>query len=147
MKHEENRPLQASDGESLAFGVPLAHFVEVLASVPAPVTVVTTAVGSRQHATTVSAFASLSASPPLVMLALDRSSDLLGLLGETDRFGVSVLSSGQEHVAHICSRKGPDKLASLRWSSRAGLPFIEGSAGWLACRILHRLSGGDHIIV
>jgi flavin reductase (DIM6/NTAB) family NADH-FMN oxidoreductase RutF len=48
-----------------------------MADVCTPVAVVTTLRGDRPHGTTVSAFASLSMSPPMVLVSLDLRSDLL----------------------------------------------------------------------
>jgi hypothetical protein len=53
-------------------------FRDLMSAVCAPVTVVTTADEDGPHGTTVSAFASLSLRPPLVTVALDRRSGLLG---------------------------------------------------------------------
>ncbi len=48
-------------------------FRDVMAGVCTPVTVVTALDGDRPHGTTVSAFASLSMAPPMVLVALDRA--------------------------------------------------------------------------
>lgn len=122
-------------------------FKETLSSVPAPVTIVTTLGRGRPHGTTVSAFSSLSADPPLVLVALDRGSDLLDLLRETGRFAVNLLSAGQEDIGLACARKGPDKFDCVPWQDEEGLPRIEGAAAWLACDIQELLPGGDHVIV
>ena len=68
------------------------QFRNAMARVAGVVTVVTTTMNDRHHATTVSAFASLSADPPMVMLALSYDSSLLAMIRETQRFGVNVLS-------------------------------------------------------
>jgi flavin reductase (DIM6/NTAB) family NADH-FMN oxidoreductase RutF len=128
-------------------GVVADAFRETLSSVPAPVTIVTTLGEGGPHGTTVSAFSSLSADPPLVLVALDRGSDLLGLVRETGRFAVNLLSAGQEQIGVACARKGPDKFERVAWHDEQGLPRIEGAAAWLACEIEELLPGGDHVIV
>ena len=115
---------------------------------PAAVTVVTARNGDGlPHGTTVSAFCSLSVNPPLVLVALDRSSDLLPLVERQRRFGMNVLAGGQEEVGTACARKGPDKLAGTSWRYDSGLPRIDDSAAWLACDVQDILGGGDHVIV
>jgi flavin reductase (DIM6/NTAB) family NADH-FMN oxidoreductase RutF/dTDP-glucose pyrophosphorylase len=128
-------------------GVRLDAFKETLSSVPAPVTIVTTVRDGNPHGTTVSAFSSLSAEPPLVLVALDRSSDLLALLKETGRFAINLLSSGQEELGLACAKKGPEKFQTVPWHEDLGLPRIDGAAAWLACDVQELLPGGDHIIV
>jgi flavin reductase (DIM6/NTAB) family NADH-FMN oxidoreductase RutF len=128
-------------------GVALDDFRETLSRVPSPVTIVTTLAGGRAHATTVSAFTSLSADPPLVLVALDRNSDLLDLLHRTHRFAVNLLACDQADIGLDCAKKGADKLASVHWHSEDGLPWIEDAAAWLACEVEEILPGGDHEIV
>ena len=58
------------------------RFRAVMAGVATPVSVVTALSGDGvAHGTTVSAFASLSMSPPMVLVSLDRGSDLSGAPG------------------------------------------------------------------
>jgi flavin reductase (DIM6/NTAB) family NADH-FMN oxidoreductase RutF len=125
----------------------LDEFRETMSRVPSPVTVVTTLGESGPHGTTVSAFCSLSAEPPLVLVALDRSSDLLALLTETRRFGVNLLAATQEELARACAEKGPEKFKDVPWYFDANLPRIEGAAAWLSCEVAEFLEGGDHVIV
>jgi flavin reductase (DIM6/NTAB) family NADH-FMN oxidoreductase RutF len=139
---EWKRPAEEAGG-----GVVLDQFRETLSTVPGPVTVITTLEGVRPHGTTVSAFCSLSADPPLVLVSLDRSSDLLGLLRETGRFAVNLLAAGQEEIGLACAGKGPDKFDAVPWRHECGVPKIEGAAAWLACDIRELLPGGDHVIV
>ena len=130
-----------------AGAVVLDAFRETLSRVPGPVTVITTLADGRPHGTTVSAFCSLSADPPLVLASLDRSSDLLELLRETGRFAVNLLAAGQEDIGLACARKGPEKFDSVPWRNECGVPKIEGAAAWLSCDIRELLPGGDHVIV
>jgi flavin reductase (DIM6/NTAB) family NADH-FMN oxidoreductase RutF len=131
----------------VAQGVALDDFRETLSRVPSPVTIVTTLAAGRAHATTVSAFTSLSADPPLVLVALDRKSDLLGLLHTEARFAVNLLAKDQADIGLDCAKKGEDKLAAVRWHHEEGLPRIEDAAAWLACEVEQILPGGDHEIV
>jgi flavin reductase (DIM6/NTAB) family NADH-FMN oxidoreductase RutF len=112
-----------------------------------PVSVVTTMHRGKGHATTVSAFCSLSIDPPLVLVALDRGSDLLQLIRRSRVFGVNILADQQHAIALHLARKDPDKLAKVEWVEDAGLPRLVGSAGWLACRAHRIIAGGDHMIV
>jgi len=132
---------------SLAPSVTIDEFRETLSRVPSPVTIVTTLSDGRAHGTTVSAFTSLSADPPLVLVALDRNSDLLELLHRTERFAVNLLACDQADIGVDCARKGEDKLASVSWYPEDGLPRIQDAAAWLSCDVDQILPGGDHEIV
>ena len=127
---------------------PLAEdFRAVMAGVATPVSVVTTLTGGRPHGTTVSAFASLSMSPPMVLVSLDRGSQLLARLTGGSVFGVNVLGSDQAGLALAFARKGGDTFTGVEWVDDAGAPRLAGSPGWLACTVTRLVEGGDHVIV
>jgi flavin reductase (DIM6/NTAB) family NADH-FMN oxidoreductase RutF len=127
-------------------GVDPVVFREALAAVAAPVAVVTSFHGERPHGTTVSAFCSLSLEPPLVLVSLDRDSDLLRMVRQSRRYGINVLSHDQEEVATRFARKGADKFADVPWILDTDLPRLEGTASWIACRLHDLADGGDHVI-
>jgi flavin reductase (DIM6/NTAB) family NADH-FMN oxidoreductase RutF len=119
-------------------------FREVMASVPAPVTVVTTFADGRPHGSTVSSFASLSLDPPMVLIALDLGSGLLRLLRRAGRFAVNVLASDQRELALAFARKGDDRFGEVSWTMTGGLPRLAGVTAWLACEVDGIVTGGDH---
>ncbi len=124
-----------------------ADFRAVMAGVATPVSVVTTLTDGHPHGTTVSAFASLSMSPPMVLVSLDRGSELLARLDHGSVFGVNVLASDQAALALAFARKGSDKFTGVDWVADAGAPRLTGSPGWLACTVSRLVEGGDHVIV
>lgn len=133
--------------QELSSGVSPELFRSAMGSVCTPVSVVTALDGARPHSTTVSAFCSLSLTPPMVMLALDRGSDLLPLLRHGARFGVNILSDGQEAIASQCARKGRDKFDDIAWVERDGVPHLVDSACWFACDVEQLVPGGDHTVI
>jgi flavin reductase (DIM6/NTAB) family NADH-FMN oxidoreductase RutF len=128
-------------------GVTSDLFKAVMGSVCTPVTVVTAFDGERPHGTTVSAFSSLSLTPPMVLVALDEKSDLLAMLHSSSRFGINILSHAQDGLAGQFATKGGDKFAGVDWAPRAGAPHILNSACWFSCEVASLVSGGDHTIV
>ena len=123
-------------------------FREVMSAVCTPVSVVTAMADGLPHGTTVSAFASLSMDPPMVLVSLDRSSELLEMVRECGRFGVNVLSSSQSTLALAFARKGGvGKFAGVPWDVEAGVPRLPGAGGFLACDVSDVVEGGDHVIV
>jgi flavin reductase (DIM6/NTAB) family NADH-FMN oxidoreductase RutF len=128
-------------------GVDAATFRAVMASVAAPVAVVTVMAGDRPHGSTVSAFTSLSLHPPMVLVALDRSADLLRYIRDSGEFGVNVLAADQAPLARAFARKGEHKFAGVAWVREAGVPRLPASAGWLACAVESLVPGGDHEVV
>jgi len=123
-------------------------FRNVMSEVCTPVAVVTTiGADGLPHGTTVSAFMSLSLSPPMVVIALDRGSDLLAKVRETRRFGINVLGVSQDRLAVQFAGKGTDKFVGVEWSATEGLPRLADAIGWLDCTAHEFLDGGDHVLI
>ncbi|ALL79859.1 flavin reductase (plasmid) [Pseudonocardia sp. EC080610-09] len=116
-----------------------------MGAVCAPVTVATVLTeAGRPHGTTVSSLASLSLDPPLVSIALDHGSALLGHLHAGAVLGVNVLADGQEGLALHFARRGADKFAGIDWSADDGAPRLPGTTAWLAGTVRQRVPAGDH---
>jgi flavin reductase (DIM6/NTAB) family NADH-FMN oxidoreductase RutF len=127
--------------------VSLQSFRDAFAAVPMPVAVVTALADDRPHGTTVSSFCSLSAQPPLVMVALDHGSSTLRAVRETAQMGINVLAAGQEGLARVCATKALGKLDGADWSPAGGLPRLDGAAVWLGCALQECHTAGDHVIL
>jgi len=138
-----DRPESADAAPGIA-----AAFRETMAAVCTPVAVVTGLDGDRPHGTTVSAFASLSMNPPMVLVALDRASELLALIRRTRRFGLNLLGGTQAGLARrFATKGGAAKFAGVPWERHAEVPRIPGCAGFLGCTVAGLAHGGDHLIV
>ncbi|WP_307364864.1 flavin reductase family protein [Brevundimonas sp. SORGH_AS_0993] len=137
----------------LSSGVETADFRAALASFPAGVTIITTNVEGRLSGTTVSAFSSLSLTPPLVLACLARTSRTLTAVIESGHFCVNILGAGQEDLAYGFARSGTAAEAASRFEGvafdlgLAGVPVLRHCAATLQCRLHERVAGGDHDIL
>ncbi len=82
----------------------------------------------------------------MVLVSLDRGSDLLAMVSESGRFGVNVLSHDQDELARRFARKGSDKFDGVDWDLHLDVPRLPGVATWLACRLDRLQEGGDHLV-
>ena len=121
-------------------------FRDLMAAVCAQVTIVT-ATEDGPFGTTVSAFASLSLRPPMITVALDRGSRLLGPVLRTRRFGVNVLGQGQEEIARLFAQRSAERFTAVDWHYDHGLPRLPGAPAWLACELSQAVEGGDHMLL
>lgn len=124
-----------------------AQFRDVMSRVCTPVSVITSLDGTRPHGTTVSAFASLSMDPPMVLVSLDRGSDLLAIVRDSGRFGMNILAHNQSELAMTFARKGSDKFSGVDWQVSSDVPRLPDVSGFLACSVSTLVEGGDHIVV
>lgn len=120
---------------------------DAMAAVCTPVAVVTTMAGTRPYGTTVSAFASLSMEPPMVLVSLDQRSGLLAEIRRTRGFGLNVLSSDQAQLAQIFARSGADGFATTSWVAHAGVPRLPGATSFVVCQVPQLIRAGDHVLV
>lgn len=122
-------------------------FPDAMAAVASPVAVVTAMDGRRPHGTTVSAFASLSLTPPMVLVSLDNRSQLLTIIRRTGRLGLNILSTHQAGLAAAFARSGPDKFDGITWSHSEELPRLPDSAAWIAADVDTYVGAGDHTVL
>ncbi|MFH9821152.1 flavin reductase family protein [Streptomyces sp. NPDC017230] len=122
-------------------------FRDVMAAVATPVAVVTAMDGTRPHGTTVSAFASLSLTPPMVLVSLDRRSHLLAVIRRSGRFGLNILGAHQADLASVFARSGPDKFDRIDWSPSGGLPRLPDAAAWIGAEVADYVDAGDHTVL
>lgn len=147
---DKRRPIQpeiadgrAADDATLS----TERFREALARWAATVTLVAARdARDRVHATTVSSFAPLSAEPPLVVVCLGPSAQVLPFANEGDAVGVSLLPEGESRWATIYA----DSFAvrAPEWSAGAA-PLLPGAVAGLRCTVrdVHPAEGGSRVLV
>ncbi|MFI5028136.1 MAG: flavin reductase family protein [Solirubrobacterales bacterium] len=116
---------------------------------PTGVTIVTASGADGPAGATANAVSSLSIEPMLMLACLDRGSRTLLAVQAANRFGVSVLHSGQEETARGFATKAPvaEKWQGIGWSERGGVPAIDDALVFVACELRDVIAGGDHVIV
>ncbi|WP_067621796.1 flavin reductase family protein [Alicyclobacillus acidiphilus] len=125
-----------------------AHFRRALGRFASGVTVVTMAFGEEVSGITVSAFASLSLNPPLVLVCIDKSSSTLGLIRRGKSFAVNILASDQRDLSNHFASKQPDKMAGIPHRvGQLGNPILHGTQANLECVLREEFDGGDHFIL
>ncbi len=126
-----------------------ADFRQALRHFPAGVTIVTIRSGGEIHGLTVSAFASVSADPPLVMTIIDHHHKAYPLLEEDGAvFAVNILRRDQEHLSErFAWRKEGDRFIEGSWGTAVtGAPILLDALAWLDCQIYARYPAGSHSI-
>ncbi len=124
-----------------------SEFKNLMASVPAPVTVVTSVDRGAPVGATVSSFASLSLEPKLVSIGLIEGSRILATLRTNRRFAINLLSHSQADLALQFASREPDRFAQVNWVWHNGLPRLNGIASYLECCIESDIQAGDHAMI
>ena len=128
------------------------RFRTAIGRLPAGVGVVSLRVRGLDLAGTVSAIASVSLEPPLVLFCVHSDARVREGLDETDAWVLSVLADDQAPVADWLASPGRpafDQLARVPHSrdESSGAAVVDGSAAWFSCRTTAIHPAGDHDVV
>ena len=114
------------------------------------ITVVTTRQGATLRGTTVNAFMSLSLDPPLVVVALDKRSRTQAIIAEGSIFAVNLLAADQQALSDRFAGRGeaPSKdFGDIPHTfGTTGVPLLDGTLGYVECRLWQTYDGGDHVM-
>ncbi len=114
------------------------------------VAVVTTLNGGVRHGMTVNSFTSISLTPPLVLVSLERKTRTHGMLEKSGIFGVTILSEHQQSVSDcFAGRCGDheDRFANLTIHTlQTGAPLIDGGLYFLDCRVVATYAASTHTL-
>ena len=116
---------------------------------PAGVTIVTVRAGERRHGLTISAFASVSPDPPLIMVIVDHEHLGYQLMEEEGAvFAVNILGEDQVELSNrFAWVKDEDRFTIGNWGAAVtGAPILEDALAWLDCTIRHRFPAGSHTV-
>ncbi len=124
-------------------------FREALRQFPSGVTIVTIHHASEVHGLTVSAFASVSPEPPLVLVAIDHRHTAYALLerpGAT--FAINILGQDQMELSNrFAWVKNEDRFLQGAWATAVtGAPILTDALAWLDCTIFASYPAGTHTV-
>jgi flavin reductase (DIM6/NTAB) family NADH-FMN oxidoreductase RutF len=131
--------------------VPRKDFINAMRSVASPVTVVTTDGPYGRYGATVSAFSSVSADPPTVLVCLNAESRIASAVKENGQFCVNVLSNKAKEIANrfagLHDRWIDDRFSGIDCFGSHGMsPIIDGGPSFL-CAVTLIVKSGTHLIV
>jgi len=127
---------------------PVAEFAEAMSALASGVVLVTCWLDGRPWGLTVTAFASVSADPPTVLVSLGSETPSVRAITASGRFGVSILAAEQLPVARFASVPGVAKfLESFTDSGRSTSPAVAGALAHLDCELSEAIRVPDHTVL
>jgi flavin reductase (DIM6/NTAB) family NADH-FMN oxidoreductase RutF len=124
-------------------------FAEAMSALASGVVVVTCLVGGQPWGMTVTAFASVSADPPTVLVSLGSETMSARAIAGTRRFGVSILAADQVAVASFGSQTGAAKLIepfTEGGDEPGACPALAGALAHLDCEVSDAVRAADHTV-
>ncbi|HZT12147.1 MAG TPA: flavin reductase family protein [Candidatus Baltobacteraceae bacterium] len=125
-----------------------AQFKSVMRHFPTGVTVVTSLRDGEPRGVTVSAFASVSAEPPMVLICINREARSYLYISASRVFCVNFLAGDQRDLAERFSgRLRERQFEGVAYSSAAtGAPVIDGTVAYADCEVIEEHHAGSHSI-
>jgi len=127
--------------------VEAAEFRLAMRNLAGGVAIVATGAGTARRGLTVSSVTSLCMDPPCLLVGVNSSSETHAAILASGRFGVSLLSRGQEDLAlrFAGGAKGVDRFATAPWQQGVlDVPLLEPALGVLECVLHHHQLVGTH---
>jgi flavin reductase (DIM6/NTAB) family NADH-FMN oxidoreductase RutF len=116
----------------------------------AGVTVVTSRLGDVQHGMTVSSFTSISLTPPMILVSLERGSRTHALVSASHIFGVTILSSHQKQLSEqFAGRTGleEERFTGVdTFTLLSPAPLLAGGLAFLDCRVVNTVEAGTSTV-
>jgi len=113
------------------------------------VTVVTSWVDGAPFGSTVSAFASVSLEPPLLLVCLDLKNPMCAAIPACGVFGVNILGQdGTELARRFAFTPEPERFVGLDYGAvDAGAPQIAAAPVFIDCALHEAVTAGDHLVL
>ena len=123
-------------------------FRAALSRFPSGVTVVTSRASSgKLLGITVSAFCSVSLTPPLVLVCIEKEVASHAAVHDSDAFVVNILRSDHDHISDHFALPSPVGFEEFGTTQGIeGIAVLEEALVSLECRLRNAHDGGDHTI-
>ena len=128
---------------------PAADFADAMSMLASGVVIVTCQLGDRPWGITVTAFTSVSADPPTILVSLGTESGGARAITATRGFGVSILDERQLDAARHGSAPGETKFIEPYTGPddvRSASPIVAGALAHLDCELSEELQVADHTV-
>jgi flavin reductase (DIM6/NTAB) family NADH-FMN oxidoreductase RutF len=133
--------------------VEITNFRLAMREFASGVAIVTCANGKERAGCTATALASLSLSPPSLVVCLERASSTLGALTQAGAFAVNILAARHQALASRFAGgksgiKGDARFEEGDWTSlKTGAPALVDALATLDCRVEEIVERHTHAIV
>jgi len=88
--------------------------------------------------------------PPLIAVAIGPERYTHDMIAQSGYFTINILKKGQEKIgAHFGLQSGrdTDKMKGIKYrEAKSGAPILEDAPAWIECKVIERVSAGDHTI-
>lgn len=127
-----------------------ATFRNGMSRLGSAVSVVTTGSGAKRYGFTASAVCSVSASPPTLLVCINRGSSCFPAFDHASHFCVNTLMPGQEDIAELFGGRTPteDRFAFGDWKEGVtGIPVLADASVSFECELTSSVDEATHRVM
>ena len=97
---------------------------------------------------TVSALASVSLDPTLILICIDHDASIYNALSKATHFIANILSEGQEPLARRFAERGANRFDGIGYDrGQNGAAVLLETLGYIECKVIARHESGDHDVI
>jgi flavin reductase (DIM6/NTAB) family NADH-FMN oxidoreductase RutF len=146
----QNSTLPTFENQVLSVSIGPKFFRQVMRKFATGVTALTVRDGESLHGMTANAFASVSLSPTLVLVCIEKGNTTHAFVSRAGNFAMNILSVEQELLAKRLAKQlvaPADPFADIAHHSAAtGAPIFDDCIAYVDCRVVAAHDAGDHTI-
>ena len=125
-------------------------FTDAMSRAVSGVSIVTTNGSQGRFGLTVSSMTSVSASPPMLLVCVNRQSVAHDAIRDNERFAINVLTADQRDIANQFAGRSDSRDRYLfdqrEWDNSKSLPRLVDAAAYFECSLVSAMTFGSHSI-
>lgn len=123
-------------------------FLTAMRSITSTVNVISAKLRDERHAMTATSVASLSLSPPAMIVCVNKQASIHDILKEGKKFVINVLSVQQKNLSEACSNsdEGESRFNDNGWVTEEDLVFNSNSTSNIVCKCTKIINHSTHSV-
>jgi 4-nitrophenol 2-monooxygenase / 4-nitrocatechol 4-monooxygenase, reductase component len=123
------------------------EFRDLIGRFPSGVTIVTTALDGVPYGTTASAITSVSLTPPMLLICMNKQSLTGQAITSSRHFAVNILAEDQGYLADHFARKGSSFTGLDIATGGRGAPLLADALATFECQVTDEMLAGTHAVL
>ena len=123
-------------------------FLIAMRGITSTVNVISAKLNEERHAMTATSVASLSLSPPAMIICVNKEASIHNILRKDKKFVINVLSNKQQNLSELCSstEEGESRFKDGGWVTEDEIVFNDNSVSNIICNCTGIVDHSTHTV-
>ena len=123
-------------------------FLMAMRGITSTVNVISAKLNEERHAMTATSVASLSLSPPAMIICVNKEASIHNILRKDKKFVINVLSNKQQNLSELCSgsEEGESRFKDGGWVTEDEIVFNNNSVSNIICNCTGIVDHSTHTV-